>query len=165
MPLFPCVTPSLSSLSNAALSLCDPLPCNPPPRLEYPPRFKDYAQVFSTDEGRSFSAPRMMRGIGVVRPQLLLLGDPAAATAGPGAGSGPLLLAGGRRRNHNSSDICLWVSDDGLGRAWREISITAVHNSLVCKTAAPRRPPPFCVLVCFACACRASLYFGPWSRA
>lgn len=89
-----------------------------------PATFKDYVQVFSKD-GRAWTAPTSMHGMGCVRPQLLMMGG-----GDLGGHGGPLLLAGGRMRNHNTSDILLWVNHDGLGRRWEEVSISSVHNDL-----------------------------------
>ena len=86
--------------------------------------YQYYHQAFSTDFGKSFSMPRPITtgngtGAGCVRPHLLLLR--------PG---GPLLMSGGRNCVDSHVDISLWVSADGMGRRWEEVSVTGVHNEL-----------------------------------
>ena len=81
--------------------------------------YQYYHQAFSSDFGKSFSQPTPIIGAGCVRPRLLLL-----------APGGPLLMAGGRNCVDSTIDISLWVSADGMGKTWEEVSITGAHNAL-----------------------------------
>lgn len=44
---------------------------------------------------------------------------------------GKLLLSGGRSVNRGRWDLALWVSKDGLGDAWEEYSLSALHNERI----------------------------------
>jgi len=73
----------------------------------HPYRF--YQQVTSTSEGRTWSAPEEMPGLGCARPRLLVLGD-------------TVLLSGGRRRlpPFHTTDVDLL--DQPRGRALRHLA-------------------------------------------
>ena len=66
--------------------------------------YRYYASSISTNGGISWSHPRPIAGAGCARPRLLSLG--------PGK---PLLLSGGRLCVENTTDLSLWVNEDGMG--------------------------------------------------
>jgi len=83
-------------------------------------RYRFYQQVTSTSEGRTWSAPKEMPGLGCARPRLLVLGD-------------AVLLSGGRRRlpPFHTTDVDLWINREG-GRSgtWQHFSVSGQHNLL-----------------------------------
>jgi hypothetical protein len=68
-----------------------------------------YGQSFSTDEGRTWSAPSLIEPW-AVQPVLASLGENG------------LILTGGR------PDIQVWLNGDGLGKDWERIDLLAHHN-------------------------------------
>lgn len=94
--------------------------------------YKNYAVAQSTDLGRTWSAAVELATAGCARPKLLHLG----ADGRGGVSPAPLLLSGGRWRNHDTSDILLWVDESGTLAAGPEAfgtmtSISYNHNELV----------------------------------
>lgn len=79
-----------------------------------------YGQCWSSDEGKSWSAPVAMQGVFSVQPSLALLGD------------GTIALAGGR------PGLYLWLDKDGSGTEWQRIDILAHHNQCC-----PAEPIPY----------------------
>ena len=79
-----------------------------------------YGQSWSSDEGKSWSAPVAMQGVFSVQPSLARLGD------------GTVALAGGR------PGLYLWLNEDGSGTAWQRVDMLAHHN--VC---CPTEPIPY----------------------
>ncbi len=79
-----------------------------------------YGQSWSSDEGKSWSAPVTMPGIFSVQPSLALLGD------------GAIALAGGR------PGLYLWLNEDGGGTEWQQIDMLAHHNACC-----PAEPIPY----------------------
>jgi hypothetical protein len=69
-----------------------------------------YGQVWSRDEGKTWSAPVTMAQGYSVQPSLAVLKD------------GTVVLSGGR------PGLFAWFNRDGTGRAWREVDIQAHHN-------------------------------------
>jgi hypothetical protein len=70
-----------------------------------------YGQSWSSDEGKSWSAPVAMPGIFSVQPGLALFGD------------GMIALSGGR------PGLYLWLNEDGSGTEWQPIDMLAHHNN------------------------------------
>ena len=99
-----------------------------------PVPYKFYHQTYSTDLGKSWSAPRPIPNVGCVRPKLLL------------TATGTLLLSGGRLCQDlvkyscpgggDGSGILLWENADGMadldggrnGTEWVPYCTTAEHN-------------------------------------
>ena len=83
--------------------------------------YRYYASSISTSGGLHWSAPRPMHGAGCVRPKLLSLGP-----------SAPVLLSGGRLCVENTTDVDVWVSEDGMAKpaAWTKHSVSYWHNLL-----------------------------------
>jgi len=79
--------------------------------------YRNYFSAFSSDEGRTWSLPAEMPGVGCVRPKLLQFGV-----------GGPLLISGGRNCVADRKDISLWESAAGGG--WVEHSLSFQHNRL-----------------------------------
>lgn len=71
----------------------------------------NYGQCWSSDEGKSWTAPVAMAGVFSVQPSLAALAD------------GTVALAGGRPGLH------LWLNADGNGRTWQTIDMQAHHNA------------------------------------
>ena len=106
--------------------------------------YKFYYQVYSTDSGRSWSAPVPIHGVGCVRPRMLRLP------------SGPLLMTGGRlcpnlvpnasfaghgclpQRGNGQGGIFVWINADGMadaplgtakhGSEWQTFCLGEIHN-------------------------------------
>jgi len=70
-----------------------------------------YGQCWSSDEGRTWTAPVPMDGPFSVQPSLARLGD------------GMLALSGGR------PGIYLWLNPAGDGRAWQPVDLMAHHTA------------------------------------
>ena len=82
---------------------------------------KNYHSVFSSDGGRTWTPPRVMRdstgrGMGTAFPRLLMLGDKDSGSPQR------LLLSGGRLFTEGLIDIYLWVSSDGMGTRWVRVT-------------------------------------------
>lgn len=114
--------------------------------------YRDYRVVVSTDRGHTWSKPRVLEGLGCARPRLLPASPPLAAVhaGGRGAAAGgsgalpaaPMLLSGGRMRDHGTSDVLLWVDWSGTALlqaagsepeqealdAFEEFSLSYWHN-------------------------------------
>ena len=89
--------------------------------------YANYASATSGDGGMTWSAAAPLPTAGCARPRLAHLG---ADGAGGVAQRAPLLLAGGRHKNANTSDVLLWVDEAGDGRAFGAgISLSAAHNA------------------------------------
>lgn len=71
----------------------------------------NYGQCWSSDEGKSWTAPVTMAGPFSVQPSLAMLAD------------GTLALSGGR------PGLQLWLNADGSGLTWQGIDIQAHHNA------------------------------------
>ncbi len=71
----------------------------------------NFGQCFSSDEGKSWSAPVLMDGPFSVQPGLAMLAD------------GTVALSGGRPGLH------LWLNADGSGLTWQDIDMQAHHNA------------------------------------
>ena len=85
---------------------------------------KPFIKTFSSDHGRTWSAPQnMSSGIGTAKPRLLLMDGV----------HGPLVLVGGRPGNK------VWVNEDGVGgEDWTEYAMPAPPNATVAATGAGR---------------------------
>lgn len=110
-----------------------------------PVPYKFYHQVYSSDFGKTWSAPTPIHGVGCVRPRMVRLP------------SGPLLMTGGRLcptlvpnstfaghgclpQGNGHGGIFLWASMDGmadapsgtskLGAEWRTFCLSTIHNLL-----------------------------------
>ena len=79
--------------------------------------YQYYASSTSTSGGLHWSSPRPMHDAGCVRPKLLSLGP-----------SAPVLLSGGRLCVENTTDIDVWVSEDGMAKpaAWTKHSVSYI---------------------------------------
>jgi hypothetical protein len=69
-----------------------------------------YGRTYSTDDGRTWSAPENIAPASV-EPSLAVLGD------------GVVALSGGR------NGIYVWFNADGAGRDWQAVDIVAAHNA------------------------------------
>lgn len=93
--------------------------------------YKNYELTFSQDNGLSWNTGTYLPNGGCARPRMYHLGNTNIQRTG-GVVPAPLLLSGGRWRDHNTSDILLWSNYDGLGIDWDDpLSITGIHNMLV----------------------------------
>lgn len=72
-----------------------------------------YGQTFSSDDGRSWSKPILMKDVFSVQPSLVVQKD------------GTIVLSGGR------PGIFLWINRDGKGTTWEKIDLVAHHNACV----------------------------------
>lgn len=79
-----------------------------------------YGQVWSDDEGLTWSTPVAMDGVFSVQPGLTILDD------------GTLALSGGR------TGIFLWLNADGSGKSWEQIDLVANHNQFCSEQMAPQ---------------------------
>ena len=85
------------------------------PPLE-PYYYLPYHRCLSTDWGKTWSRLTPIPNTGCARPRLLTVGW-------------KVLLTGGRFRvYHNTSDVLLWVSYDGVGEEWTPYSLSYHHN-------------------------------------
>jgi hypothetical protein len=71
----------------------------------------NYGQCWSSDEGKTWSAPVAMEGVFSVQPSLATRPDNVIA------------LSGGR------PGLYLWLNADGSGRTWQRIDMQAHHNA------------------------------------
>ena len=72
---------------------------------------KAYGKSYSSDEGRSWTAPERMEGAWSVEPRLERLDN------------GVMLLSGGR------PGLFLWVCADGEGKRWQPLNLAEHHNA------------------------------------
>jgi hypothetical protein len=70
-----------------------------------------YGQVYSSDEGKTWTEPRALDGVASVQPSLAVLKD------------GTVVLSGGR------PGIYVWVNLDGTGKDWQRVDVLANHNA------------------------------------
>lgn len=80
--------------------------------------YQNYHRTVSTDEGFTWGAAQEIPNAGAAFPRLLAL-------------DGQLILSGGRSVNRGRWDFSLWISTDGLGDAWEEFSLSALHNERI----------------------------------
>jgi hypothetical protein len=92
--------------------------------------YVNYIAVTSKDYGKTWTLGVEIPNAGCARPRMLHLGyDPVFGGTNPA----PLILTGGRWRNHGTTDILLWYNEDGMGGAtdWAgPVSISYWHNAL-----------------------------------
>jgi hypothetical protein len=74
-----------------------------------------YGQVWSSDEGKTWTQPRAMKEAFSVQPSLAVLKD------------GMLVISGGR------PGLFAWFNPEGTGRDWQSLDIRAHHNAYVPK--------------------------------
>jgi hypothetical protein len=74
-----------------------------------------YGQVWSSDEGKTWTEPAPMEGVFSVQPSVAVLPD------------GALVLSGGR------PGLFVWVNLDGTGKDWQKVDVQAHHNAKVPK--------------------------------
>jgi len=99
-----------------------------------PPHYLPYHRTISRNFGKSWDRLQPIAQAGCARPRLLVMGN-------------RLLLSGGRFRvGGNTSDVLLWVSEDGYGEAWESYSLSYQHN-LGVKRGGGANVPPFNSLV------------------
>ena len=87
----------------------------------------DYHLSRSTDSGLSWSFPRPIVGAGSCSPNLLNIG-------------GSLILGGGRMCGNATTDVFLWLDEDGMGDpdAFVPYSLSYWYNKLQTNASAPR---------------------------
>ena len=69
-----------------------------------------YGQIWSADEGKTWSEPVECKGPRSVEPSLVVLKD------------GMVVLSGGR------PGVKLWTNDDDAGKEWQEVDINEFRN-------------------------------------
>jgi len=69
-----------------------------------------YGQVWSSDEGRTWTKPVAMNGVFSVEPSLAVMKD------------GTVALSGGR------PGLFLWLNTDGTGKDWQRVDLVPNHN-------------------------------------
>lgn len=72
---------------------------------------KPYGHAFSSDEGRTWTTPAVLKGCFSVQPSLAVLPD------------GMVALSGGR------PGLFLWLNTDGKAATWHKIDVLANHNA------------------------------------
>ncbi len=70
-----------------------------------------YGQVWSSDEGKTWTEPAAMRDAFSVQPSLAVLKN------------GPVVLSGGR------PGVYVWFNADGSGKDWQRVDLLANHNA------------------------------------
>src|SRR5207248_1046468 len=74
-----------------------------------------YGQVWSSDEGKTWSEPVAMAGPFSVQPSLAVMKD------------GSVVLSGGR------PGLFIWINLDGTGKTWQRVDLQSHHNACVPK--------------------------------
>jgi hypothetical protein len=70
-----------------------------------------YGHCFSSDEGRTWTKPALLKGVFSVQPSLAVMPD------------GLVALSGGR------PGLFLWLNPDGTAATWHKLDVLANHNA------------------------------------
>lgn len=104
-----------------------------------PQHYLEYRITRSTDWGFTWKPLEVLEGTGCVRPRLLVFGS-------------QILLSGGRHRTKNTSDVILWLDQNGTAQSFLPYSLSSAHNLGVSKGT---KLPRFTSVVNQSC--------GPWT--